>query len=240
MKRGLKKVTLLAAVFAVCAVFSLSAQTPPDAAAPEKSSSFVIGARVGVNASEFLVSQSTKATNMLSGAQVTAFAMYNFNNWVGSSLEVGFAQSGAANFKTADGRVHDYRLSNVQANLLSYFKLPVLSVYEPKFFIGPSFDFNVHATDNVEGVSFGRPIKARYDATNNFKPMDIGLIVGTGVDFDLKWATLMLDVRYRHGLSDINNKYGMSGNAPFIDSGAGNQDIRTRGLSVQAGLGFKL
>jgi hypothetical protein len=75
--------------------------------------------------------------------------------------------------------------------------------------------------------------------------MDIGLIIGTGVDFDLKFATLMLDARYRHGFSDINNAYGQSAN--FIGgSGAGyplslgNQDIRTRGLSFQVGLGFKL
>jgi hypothetical protein len=255
MKNGLKKVTLLAALAVGAFTFGANAQ---DASAPEKQSSFILGVRTGVNVNDFSVSGTTKSTTSLAGAQATVFAMYNVNSWVGMSLEAGFSQSGAGRFTPYAGRVNttpgvvpgnlnDYRLSNVQANLLSYFKLPVLSVYEPKVFIGPSFDFNVHATNNVEGYRFGSPTKYRVDATNQFKAMDIGFIIGTGVDFDLKFATLMLDARYRHGFSDINNAYGQSAN--FIGSAIGsagyplslgNQDIRTRGLSFQVGLGFKL
>jgi hypothetical protein len=257
MKNGLKKVALLAALALGTFIFDTHAQ---DASTPEKQSSLILGVRTGVNVNDFSVSGTTRSTTSLAGAQATAFAMYNVNSWVGVSLEAGFSQSGAARFSpnagfnvgqpgtanSATGNLNDYRLSNVQANLLSYFKLPVLSVYEPKIFIGPSFDFNVHATNNVEGYRFGVPTKYRVDATNQFKAMDIGMIIGTGVDFDLKFATLMIDARYRHGFSDINNAYGQSAN--FIGDGAGsgyplspgNQDIRTRGLSFQVGLGFKL
>ncbi|WP_250632850.1 porin family protein [Rhodoflexus caldus] len=258
MKNGLKKVTLLAALAVGAFTFGANAQ---DASTPEKQSSFILGVRTGVNVNDFSVSGTTKSTTALAGAQATVFAMYNVNSWVGMSLEAGFSQSGAARFTPGAGRVtatpggtttvvsgnlNDYRLSNVQANLLSYFKLPVLSVYEPKVFIGPSFDFNVHATNNVEGYRFGSPTKYRVDATNQFKAMDIGMIIGTGVDFDLKWATLMLDARYRHGFTDINNAYGQSANWIGNTDGSGyplslgNQDIRTRGLSFQVGLGFKL
>jgi hypothetical protein len=258
MKNGLKKVTLLAALAVGAFTFGANAQ---DASTPEKQSSFILGVRTGVNVNDFSVSGTTKSTTSLAGAQATVFALYNVNSWVGMSLEAGFSQSGAARFSpgagfnvgqpgtvtSAGGNLNDYRLSNVQANLLSYFKLPVLSVYEPKVFIGPSFDFNVHATNNVEGYRFGSPTKYRVDATNQFKAMDIGMIIGTGVDFDLKWATLMLDARYRHGFSDINNAYGQSANWIGAPNGAtgfplslGNQDIRTRGLSFQVGLGFKL
>ncbi|WP_448520023.1 porin family protein [Rhodoflexus sp.] len=258
MKNGLKKVTLLAALAVGAFTFGANAQ---DASTPEKQSSFILGVRTGVNVNDFSVSGTTRSTTSLAGAQATVFAMYNVNSWVGMSLEAGFSQSGAARFSpgagtnvgqpgtvgSAMGNLNDYRLSNIQANLLSYFKLPVLSVYEPKIFIGPSFDFNVHATNNVEGYRFGSPTKYRVDATNQFKAMDIGMIVGGGVDFDLKWATLMLDARYRHGFSDINNAYGQSANFIGAPNGAvgfplslGNQDIRTRGLSFQVGLGFKL
>jgi len=257
MKNGLKKVTLLAALALGTFIFDAHSQ---DASTPEKQSSFILGVRTGVNVNDFSVSGTTRSTTSLAGAQATAFAMYNVNSWVGVSLEAGFSQSGAARFSpgagfnvgqpgtigsATGGNLNDYRLSNVQANLLSYFKLPVLSVYEPKIFIGPSFDFNVHATNNVEGYRFGVPTKYRVDATNQFKAIDIGMIIGTGVDFDLKFATLMIDARYRHGFSDINNAYGQSAN--FIGGAGsgyplslGNQDIRTRGLSFQVGLGFKL
>lgn len=248
MKNGLKKATLLAVLAVGAFTFSANAQNnAQNEASPEKESSIIVGVRTGVNLNDFAVSGSARTTTMLAGAQATAFAMYNFNSWVGISLEAGFSQSGAARFPSGSNNLNDYRLSNVQANLLSYFKLPVLSVYEPKIFIGPSFDFNVHATNNVEGYRFGFPTKYRVDATNQFKAMDIGMIVGGGVDFDLKWATLFLDVRYRHGFSDINNAYGQSANwigapngATGFPLGPGNQDIRTRGLSFQAGLGFKL
>ncbi|MCS6968983.1 MAG: porin family protein [Cytophagales bacterium] len=262
MKNDLKKATLLATLAVGAFAFGANAQNPPDAATPGKQSSLIVGVRTGVNVNDFSVSGTTKSTTSLAGAQATAFAMYNFNSWVGVSLEAGFSQSGAARFSPTAGFVHaqpgtansiaggnlnDYRLSNIQANLLSYFKLPVLSVYEPRVFVGPSFDFNVHATNNVEGYRFGAPTKYRVDATNQFKSIDIGMIVGAGVDFDLKWATLFLDARYRHGFTDINNAYGQSAN--FIGSNSpsigyplslGNQDIRTRGLSIQVGLGFKL
>ena len=242
MKKGLKNLGLLVAVATIC-VLSFGNVQAQDAAKPEKKTSFLIGVKGGLTVNKFSVSNDISATNYYSGGQALAFAHLNFNSWVGTALEVGFSQSGAARMMssgTNGGRINDYRLSNVQANLLTYFKLPVLSVYEPKIFIGPSMDANVYATGNVEGVTAGgTPVKYRVDATNNFKSMDWAMIIGAGVDFDLKFATLMIDARYRHGITDVNNKYGA--NDQFISSiGTGNQDIRTRGWAFNVGLGFKI
>ena len=242
MKKGLKNLGLLVAVATIC-VLSFGNVQAQDAAKPEKKTSFLIGVKGGLTVSKMLVSHDFSATNYYSGGQALAFGHFNFNSWVGTALEVGFSQSGASRFATSatnGGRLTDYRLSNVQANLLTYFKLPVLSVYEPKIFIGPSMDANVYATGNVEGVTAGgTPVKYRVDATNNFKAMDWAMIIGAGVDFDLKFATLMIDARYRHGITDVNNKYGL-GDQYIGSIGMGNSDVRTRGWAINVGLGFKI
>lgn len=235
MKKGLKKLGFLVAVATICAL-SLGNAQAQDAAKPEKKSSILIGVKGGVTVNKFQVSSSMAATEYYSGGQALAFAHINFNSWVGTALEVGFSQSGAARFNRQDGSVPftngvvDYRLSNVQANFLTYFKLPILSVYEPKIFFGPSMDANVYATGNRESVVFDRTTKTRTDATNSFKSMDWAMIVGLGLDFDIKFATLMVDARYRHGITDINNARGLGSNA----------DVRTRGWAVNVGLGFKI
>ncbi len=231
MKKGLKKLSLLVALATVFA-FAFSNAQAQDAAKPESKSSFLIGVKGGLTVNKMLVSHDWSATNYYSGGQALAFAHFNFNSWVGTALEVGFSQSGASRFQRTDFKAGtwDYRLSNVQANLLTYFKLPVLSVYEPKVFIGPSMDANVYATGNKEGVDFGSTTKTRYDETNSFKSMDWAMIVGLGVDFDIKFATLMVDARYRHGITDVNNARGLGSNA----------DVRTRGWAINVGLGFKI
>jgi hypothetical protein len=66
------------------------------------------------------------------------------------------------------------------------------------------------ANANFEGRLAGStaeipPLKYDIAATNEFKGMDWGVIVGTGLDFDMKLGTLKVDARYRAGLSDINN-----------------------------------
>jgi hypothetical protein len=242
MKKGLKKLGFLVAVATICAL-SLGTTQAQDAAKPEKKTSFLIGVKGGLTVNKFQVSSSRSETENYSGGQALVFGHLNFNSWVGTALEVGFSQSGAARYSSAatnGGRLTDYRLSNVQANLLTYFKLPVLSQYEPKVFIGPSMDANVYATGNVEGTTAGgSPLKYRVDATNNFKAMDWAMVVGLGLDFDIKFATLLLDVRYRHGITDINNKYG-TGDQFISGIGAGNSDVRTRGWAFNVGLGFKI
>ena len=247
MKKGLKKFSfnakVLVALAAICTLFVFETKAQ-DAAKPEKKTSFILGVRTGVNANKLLVSH-TGSSEWYSGAQGTIFGLFNFNNWVGVSLEAGVSQSGGAGVRYESSNPSygkgtiDFRLTNIQANLLSHFKLPVLSVYEPRLILGPSFDFNTFASGNTEGMVGQSGVKYSYDATQAFQPVDVGAIVGLGVDFDLKFAKLFVDARYRHGLFDVNQLQGTT-NARAVSSAMQNYDVRTRGISVQVGLGFKL
>lgn len=179
-----------------------------------------------------------------SNGTALAFARYNMTDWVNVDLEAGWSQSGCYNsLSDASGTLTGsarYTLNNVQTNLVFGFKLPVLSVYEPRFIIGPSFDFNVHATEyrsgatNATGIGSSVTVKRRIDVTDDFKPMDIGLVVGGQVMFDIDFANLLIDARYRHGMSNINNN--MTSRNLLGQPGV----LQTSGLSFMVGLGFPL
>jgi len=266
MKKGLKKFTANAfkssrsflALTLACMlglVGSVQAQEEgssesTEASSGKKASKITLGVRTGLNLSRFDVAN--VASNYTPGAQAGAFLNIKATNWVTLSVEAAWAQNGAANIYSPDGvsAVHQFTANNFQGNLLTYFKLPVLSVYEPKFFIGPSFDYIGHVASNTE--SRGTFVKDRYDVSKTFKKFDLGLVAGLGVDFDLKFARLFLDARYRQGLLDINDNnipYTYTGTAAGTLSGFNernpaaairNSTTRTAQWSFQIGLGFDL
>lgn len=259
MKKGLKKLSfnalkpakfLAALTLAFCIGLTANAQDGEEAAeeggddaAPSK---VTLGIRSGLNLSKFVYAGADNQTSYLSGAEVGAFFTYQATNWVALSVEASWAQNGSANLVGADGTRHNFTMNNFRGNVLTYFKIPVLSVYEPKFFIGPSFDYIGHVAANSENPGSPSGIKTRYDVTDRFKSFDMGIVTGVGVDFDLKFAKLMLDARYRVGVLDINNNTNTLGNelgttgSSLPSRAMGNSSIRTGSFGFNVGLGFSL
>jgi hypothetical protein len=223
---------------------SVQAQNSPD----DKSSSLLVGFRLGTTYSKFMIndagfSERADYNKRRVGFTGGGFVTYNFSKWVGLSGEVMYSQFGTQNINYQVGPVAgmtDYKTSNISLNMLTDVRIPVISVYEPRFYFGPSFDFIVDAWNEVYASS-GRDIIYRgavsgaTDATNQFRPLDFGLIVGTGLDFDLKFAKLKLDARYRRGLNNINNKANQSLNR-YLHG----KDVHSNTFIFTAGLGFAL
>ena len=261
MKKGLKKLSfsalkpakfLAALTLAFCIGLTANAQDGEEAAADEGGddaapSKITLGIRSGLNLSKFVFAGADNQTSYLAGAEVGAFFTYQVTNWVALSVEASWAQNGSANLVGADGTRHSFTMQNFRGNILTYFKIPVLSVYEPKFFIGPSFDVVGGVTANSERPSNGTDIKTRYDVASRFQTFDMGIVTGIGVDFDLKSnVKLLLDARYRMGLLDLNNNTNTHGNAlgttgaSLPSSALGNSSIRTGSFGFNVGLGFSL
>jgi opacity protein-like surface antigen len=259
MKKDLKKLNLnalksaLVALALACTVGFAQAQDNSGStaeAAPKKASKVSLGLRSGVNFSEFIYAGDYGYTSRTEGAQVGAFFNIQATSWVGLSLEAAWSQNGARNLSIpGSNAVHSFNMNTFQANLLTYFRLPVLSVYEPKIFIGPSYNFIGHVTSNTEQVGQQLGIKARYDVTDSFRKHDLGMIVGLGLDFDLKSNMFVtIDARYRHGLVNVNGikangNYGepLGYDSYLLPSAAlGNSTVRTSQFSIQVGLGFRL
>jgi len=220
---------LLALAFALFALFAVNPAFAQDEEGSEGGSDsgsatgdsdegkgkMIIGVRTGATYNKFIMSgQETDASSKRRvGFAAGVFFSYALNQWVAISPEVMFSHANARRVDYQDfiqyGKA-DYTLQNLQVNLLADVRMPVISVYKWKFYAGPSLDFNMAANANFEGRLAGStaeipPLKYDIQATEEFKGMDWGVIVGTGLDFDMKLGTLKVDARYRAGLTDINN-----------------------------------
>ncbi|MCC5944733.1 MAG: PorT family protein [Bernardetiaceae bacterium] len=249
MARTSRLFALLVCLCAIVSFGSVHAQEDPDAsggtssgAAGENGAGFMIGIRTGVNYNKFMIAGdgSSEVNQRRVGFVGGAFATYNFSQWIGVSADVLFSQYGARRVAFQTGNVAgiaNYTMENIEANLLADFKLPVISVYKPKFYIGPSFNFNMGSGVNLSANS-GRNIVfnnySKWNTVDQFRPVEFGIIVGGGLDFDLKFATLKIDARYRRGWTDINT-HNVAQNQAFRG-----RTIHNNTLSFTAGLGFKI
>ena len=240
---------LFATLACLCAcLFMLPAQAQDaegaDGSGEESAESkLMIGVRTGVNYSKLIISESSadgglsEDNQRRAGLVFGAFVDYSFNKWFGATGEVLFSQQAVRHvaFKMGGATgVADYRTDNINVNLLLDAKIPVISVYKPKFYIGPSFSFNMGAAADVEGTAFGYPVQDTYDAADQFAPMEFGMIVGTGLDFNLKFATLKTDIRYRRGFNNIN-AIGVG-----LNESLRAKTIHSDAISFQVALGFHL
>lgn len=240
MKKILKTFSLMVALATVF-VLGLNTAQAQDAAKPDSTgrSKFMVGVRAGLNISRIRVGNGV-ANDFTPGAQAGLFAKYSFNDWVAVSLEAAYAQSGAdrMRYTFAPSTSADLLIHNAQFNPLLNFKLPVLSVYEPYVFVGPSF--NVNFAEDLYKAGFA---STKSDLTSS---LDLGLLAGVGVDFNLRFAVLTLDARYRHGLNDVNQRTGVAQTPTigFTDVNGGvlpaAPTLRSSQFSFQVGLGFPI
>ncbi len=119
-------------------------------------------------------------------------------------------------------------------------ELPVLVKYSflsgparPCVFVGPSFSYIFRpqfggGVDTPE--SYNMDSQYSYDYGSYIKNTEFAAIGGIGIDYRLSRVIVSLDVRYRLGLSNINE--ASMGEMTGISS------FKNRGVSVMIGLGF--
>jgi hypothetical protein len=95
----------------------------------------------------------------------------------------------------ADGATGSYKLSYIEVPVLAKIGFLSQSPAHPSLFVGPSFGINTGAT--AEGESGGLSFEA--DVKDQTKPVDVGVVVGGGVDFQ----NFGVDVRYTRGISNV-------------------------------------
>lgn len=238
------KRSIRAIATAVCAVIITSGAAFAQDGAGEASSEskLMIGFKSGVNLSDIRTSGGVEYFSTDNGQkefapQIHVFGRYNFTKWVGAELELGWTQNAFTLY--GNGQTNTFRANNFQANALLNVRIPVLSVYEPRFYFGPSYNLNTYTYQRVTGPSVmvsGYQTDITYDVTNAFAPHDFGIIVGTGLQFDVKFATLLLDVRYRHGITKtINATNGYRDNVLSTVNKGHLSDV-----ALMVGLGFSL
>ncbi len=231
------KRSIRAIATAVCAVVLTSGAAFAQDGAGEKESKLMVGFKSGFNIADIRLGAVDYYTNQEGAGkevapQIHVFGRFDFTKWVGGELELGWTQNA---FTTYSTRMTTYRTNNFQANALLNVRIPVLSVYHPRIYVGPSYNYNAYTYSRETGTAYGYPVDQTYDVTNTFAPHDLGVIVGTGLQFDVKFATLLVDARYRHGFSkSVRTAGDVTSLTPLV------RQASISDVAFMVGLGFGL
>ena len=103
----------------------------------------------------------------------------------------GFEQSATFGGQTFTGT---QRVSYLQLNGLAKFQIPVAGPVSPNLFVGPGIAIELSESFEFDGES---------EDTENFKGTDFSAVVGGGVDIEAGFGTVLFDVRYDLGLTNV-------------------------------------
>jgi hypothetical protein len=90
-----------------------------------------------------------------------------------------------------DTGTSSYKLNYIEVPVLAKLGFMNQSPAHPSIFLGPSLAFNATSKADLAGAG-------EIDVKDNTKPVDVGVVVGAGLDFQ----NLGIDVRYTRGLTN--------------------------------------
>ncbi len=164
------------------------------------------------------------STSPVIGPVVGGFAAFNLNKVLTLQPEVYFLTQGGiweeTNFDLVQKWEHVYKYIHVP--VLAKVHLVPDGKMVPILFAGPSVDFLLSANRKYweDGVLVE---EGDYDS----KKTNFSAVFGGGVEFKMEKVTLILDVRYALGLTNI-----------LVNDAEENWSLKTRGLMFMAGIGF--
>jgi len=103
---------------------------------------------------------------------------------------------------------------------LAKFKISINNIYFPHLLIGSNIACNIHSNISSTDTQTGKV----NENSPNIKRLDIGGIVGVGIDIKKEWAFFTLDVRYGLGFNNIGKN-------------SNNLNIKNTGWSIAFGVG---
>lgn len=95
---------------------------------------------------------------------------------------------------------------------LDYIEVPVTALFSlgngPYAFVGPSFGFEIDCDINVEFAGTESSFDCDDDSVEGFnrKKLDVGVTGGLGLQFPLGPGSLLVEGRYTHGLTNLNDE----------------------------------
>ena len=101
------------------------------------------------------------------------------------------------------------RFKTIDIPLLIKFHIPVLNKFSPSIYVGSSFAYIIKADAIQEyEIVVDQTSENEYDITERVAGSAFTGIVGLGSKIDISAIAITLDVRYRMGLTDLNNYVG--------------------------------
>ncbi len=208
---------------------------------------FSFGARAGAAISTFSHEQPHAGAKI--GYTVGGFANYSFGS-ASLQIEANYLQQGGTLFTYYDetrfgadysiftvNQTHsNVTLHNIEVPVLFSYSLPAEG-FTPRIYAGPSAAFTIYAEDNFEktGKTFNGLIITAHgtdNVTSTYEFFQVGALGGLGVSIPMGDLKLLIDARYRYGITPARESYS------YITLNQTAQSIRTHTLSFTVGLGF--
>jgi opacity protein-like surface antigen len=205
------------------------------------------GVRVGPTVSIFSSSQphTSEALGFTAGAVVEYGLSENFS----VQTEPAFLQQGGQYIRFSDGtRFGDDGIlsiyttsSKVAAN---YIDLPLMAKYNfssignfrPNVILGGAFGYRINANETyTRTYHYNQTFftaNGREDVSSEFEKFQIGATAGLGGEVSLGSKRLLIDFRYRYGITPAKKSFS------YIDLNAVQDDLRTNSFYFTIGLGF--
>ena len=166
-----------------------------------------VGARVGINLSDQITklkSKINKDIESVAGFSLAIPLEIGITEAFSVQAELTFIQKGSSASSSSFG------LSLTPSTVYNYLELPILLKYKIissgdfKMYtaIGPAFAYavsgEIHTNNTKTSIEFDA------ESNKNFNRFEINLNFGVGFNLTLGPGDLVLDIRYRYGLSDVD------------------------------------
>jgi hypothetical protein len=189
------------------------------------SAQFLIGAQTGVNLNQFTMPGSTIGIN------AGAFGSYKFLPFLSARLEIMYSQEGGArqnyNFRLSGSGQPDLNaniaslnyinpyvyIHNIQVPLMVELTLPEFdqASLAPKLLLGGSYSYMISANEmhtkqyNFTNATFANIPYLTEVVTADYVASQISILAGLGIDIKGEKRNFSFDIRYRQGLTQLNN-----------------------------------
>jgi len=192
---------------------------------PAASAQFVVGLQTGVNLNQFTMPGTTIGLN------AGAYGSYKFASFAKARLEILYSQEGGGR-QNYSIPLTDPRLAGVAGNIaqLNYInpfvymhnlQVPVMveltlpefsdEAVMPKLILGGSYGYmfsanELHTAQYIfNDNTFANIPYLREDVGSSYVASQFSLIAGFGLEFNTDKRSFSFDVRYRQGLTQLNN-----------------------------------
>ena len=174
----------------------------------QKSKSFQVGVRAGLNISNLYTNDAT-GSDIIPGYNAGFFARVPLNDFIGFQPELSLTTKGAIityNNLFANGTAN-FNLTYLEIPLLCVMNVTPLVNFQLGPYIGYLLDSSVKNKANVHLFDFERDMNM-----NNYNRIDAGLVAGVGLDID----NITMGLRYNLGLTKVGKSQSFLGTSYTI------------------------
>ena len=206
------------------------------------------GARVGATVSTFSNEQPHTSSRL--GFLVGGVVEYGFSNILSVQAEPSYMQQGGRYVRFSDdtrfgsnGSLFDLYTTNsdvilhtLDVPVLAKYRLPKFGDVQPNVVLGPAIGYTLGASNTYQTTYYYNQTfttaNAYREEKSQYEPFQVGITGGFGGEVSLGTKRLLIDFRYRYGVTPVKKGYS------YVDVFTVQGDLRTHSAYVTIGIGL--